>query len=109
MEILNTTSVGSVTAPSNDVISQATGSMLGRDDFLKLFLAELKYQDPLQPMEGREFLAQLAMFTQMEQLMQLQAQVHEMAQTLKDIHDLLAEKNGVDRSSEPENHPSSST
>ena len=45
---------------------------LGRDDFFKLFLAQLKNQDPTQPVDDKEFIAQLAQFTMIDTLKALE-------------------------------------
>lgn len=41
---------------------------LDKDTFLKLMVAQLRYQDPMNPMDGQEYLAQLATFAQVERL-----------------------------------------
>lgn len=41
---------------------------LGRDEFLKLLSVQLQHQDPLDPMDGRDFVAELSQFASLEQL-----------------------------------------
>jgi flagellar basal-body rod modification protein FlgD len=48
-------------------------SDLGKDDFLKLFVAQLSHQDPMNPMNDSEFMGQMASFSTLEQVSNLAA------------------------------------
>jgi flagellar basal-body rod modification protein FlgD len=61
---------GAVAAAPN---LQANG--LGMEDFLKILLTQLTYQDPLKPVDNQQFMAQMAQFTALEQTQQLNAKI----------------------------------
>lgn len=44
---------------------------LGQEEFLKILLAQLQFQDPLKPLDNQEFLAQMAQFSSLAQTAQL--------------------------------------
>jgi flagellar basal-body rod modification protein FlgD len=67
--INSTTSTATSSAAASSASSAASSSSatLGQDAFFKLLIAQLQNQDPLQPMDGTQFVTQLAQFTQVEQ------------------------------------------
>ena len=48
--------------------SRAVSKELDKEAFLKLLIAQLANQDPMNPMEDREFIAQMAQFSSLEQM-----------------------------------------
>jgi flagellar basal-body rod modification protein FlgD len=56
---------------SSNLKTETSSNSLGKDAFLQLLVTQMKYQDPLNPSSDTEFVAQLATFSQLEQLQNL--------------------------------------
>lgn len=69
--VSNNTALDSAYNSSGSTTKTTGNSELDRDAFLMLLVTQFQYQDPLNPMEDKEFIAQLAQFSALEQSMQM--------------------------------------
>lgn len=82
-------------SPSTDLSGVINpGSKMGKDEFLKMLVAQLKNQDPMSPMKGDDMAAQLAQFSSLEQLTKMGAAMEAQAAAqqglIGSIHDTTA-------------------
>jgi len=63
----------SVLADNTPAYQSSESDALGRDQFLTLLVAQLQHQDPLNPMQSQDFTAQMAQFSSLEQLFDVNA------------------------------------
>lgn len=62
------TGVSQTTATAQQATATTASRLTNKDDFLKILVAQLKHQDPLEPLKPDQFLTQLSQLTQVEQL-----------------------------------------
>jgi flagellar basal-body rod modification protein FlgD len=62
---------------------------LGKDQFLAILVTQLRNQDPMQPMQDKDFIAQMAQFTSVEQLMNMSGELALMRQSIGSASSLI--------------------
>lgn len=89
---VSTTNMWPNYAKGNVSNKNGNGQELGKDQFLSILITQLRHQDPLQPMQDREFIAQMAQFTSLEQLMNINTQLTAMSQSLGSASSLIGKQ-----------------
>ena len=81
MPVNNVTNGYSTTAtssPATDAVRDVN-SDLGKDAFLKILITQLSNQDPLDPLKDKDFIAQMAQFSTLEQMTNMNKSIEQMA------------------------------
>lgn len=76
---MSVTAATSTSAASTTAAPTPVKNNLDKDAFLKLLITQLKSQDPMNTMEDKEFIAQLAQFTALEQTSKMATGLNDMA------------------------------
>lgn len=87
-------SVYNMTTATVPGVTRNTGDDLGKDEFLKILIVQLQNQDPLNPMDDKEFIAQMAQFTALEQMQNVAKAAQMQQATLMIGNYVKAEVNG---------------
>ena len=84
--------VNSVGSESSNInLTGAIQKDMGKEDFLKLLVTQLRYQDPMSPEDPKDFVAQLAQFSSLEQQINVNQNLQDMGklfQTLKESQNM---------------------
>ncbi|MDI6854739.1 MAG: flagellar hook assembly protein FlgD [Deltaproteobacteria bacterium] len=75
--------------------SQAIQKDMGKEDFLRLLVTQLRYQDPLSPDDPKEFVAQLAQFSSLEQQINANQNLESVGQSVSSLKESLGMSRGV--------------
>jgi flagellar basal-body rod modification protein FlgD len=67
---------------SSNKTTKDASKTLGKDDFMKILITQLQHQDPSQPLQDKEFIAQMAQFTSLEQLSNMNTEMKALRQTM---------------------------
>lgn len=62
---------------------QKNNNTLGQDAFLKILITQLQHQDPANPMQDTEFISQMATFSELEQMMQMNQTLQKLVESQK--------------------------
>lgn len=82
MMISNSVNAARDTSTPTGSITQAAGGAMGKDEFVKLLVTEMKNQDPESPMDGKDLAVQLAQFSSVEQLMNVNTKLDDLTKLL---------------------------
>jgi flagellar basal-body rod modification protein FlgD len=81
MDVTSIKQTGSTGSGTQDVSGK--NAQMGKDQFLKLFVAQLQHQDPMNPMQDQDFMGQMASFSTLEQVSNMAAANATMASNLQ--------------------------
>ncbi len=87
------TETSSVTGDRTSGLFKDATKEMGKDQFLQLLVTQLRYQDPLNPMENTEFVSQLAQFRSLESSSNIESAIGKLSDSFKDTVD--AQKNSA--------------
>jgi flagellar basal-body rod modification protein FlgD len=83
------------TTASDQTSAQLVKKNLGKEDFLKLLVTQLRYQDPMSPDDPKEFVAQLAQFSSLEQQITANQNLENVGQLVSSLKISLGMSQGV--------------
>lgn len=76
-------------------LAQTVQKHLGKEDFLQLLVTQLRFQDPLSPDDPKDFVAQLAQFSSLEQQINVNQNLESMAGTVQALQNALGMSRAV--------------
>jgi len=82
---LSATAGATGAAPATQQKSLSTDPLAQKEAFLKLLVAQIKNQNPLNPADGVEFLSQLAQFSQLEQMLGMRTELETIRKNLDQV------------------------